>query len=63
MDRFILYTIVGYLSGSVLYVFYQIWQSTTSIGAMHRMGVDECLFLIDFEYILVPTVDCFHLLL
>ena len=23
--------------------FYQIWQSTTSIGAMHRMGVDECL--------------------
>ncbi len=28
--------------------FYQIWQSTTSIGAMHRMGVDECLFLIDF---------------
>jgi aspartate ammonia-lyase len=29
-------------------IFYQIWQSTTSIGAMHRMGVDECLFLIDF---------------
>lgn len=28
--------------------FYQIRQSTTSIGAMHRMGVGECLFLIDF---------------
>lgn len=27
---------------------YQIRQSTTSIGAMHHMGVGECLFLIDF---------------
>jgi hypothetical protein len=36
----------------LFYIFYQIWQSTTSIGAMHRMGVETSfLSVIPFHYI------------